>query len=66
MKRIVRASKVSMKKNSKNLNVKRFESMCFKISTVIERSIYKMIPFVEHSLNFWGEIQKWSNYLLIF
>ena len=57
----MRGSKVSMKKNSKNLNivenfVKRFESFCLRLSTVIERIFY----------NFLGEIQVWSDYLLIF
>ena len=44
MRRIIKASKFSMKKNSKNLSkvenfVKRFENICFKLSTVIKRSI---------------------------
>ena len=44
MERIIRSSKISMKKNSKDLNrkenfVKKIESICFKLSTVIERSI---------------------------
>ena len=43
MEKIIRASKVSITKNSKNLNsienfAKRFENICFKLSTVIERS----------------------------
>ena len=42
--RIIRDSKVSMKKNSKKFKrvenfVKKFESFCFQLSTVIERSI---------------------------
>ena len=44
MEMIISASKVSMKNNRKNLKrienfVKRFENICFKLSTVIERSI---------------------------
>ena len=44
MKTIIRTSKKLMIKNSKNLSrvenfVKRFENICFNLSTVIERSI---------------------------
>ena len=51
-KRIITASKVSMKKNSKNLNrvencMKRFKIIRLRVSTVREKSIYEMIRFVE-------------------
>ena len=61
MEMIIRASKVSMKKNSKNLNrienfVKRFKSFCFKLSTVLRNDSFRRTFF-----NFWGETQVWSD-----
>ena len=57
--KIVRASKVSIKKNSKNLSrvenfVKRLESICFKLLIRIERSSLEIIRFVEKFLKFLG------------
>ena len=46
--------------------MRKFKIKFFIMVTVEKKSIQENDSFVEYFLNFWGEIQVWLDYLLIF